>query len=358
VAYGLYPPLHQLNLADFHPEALAVPLLLGAAYAGFRRHWWWATLFCVVAVSMRADLGLVVAAIGVVLMIDTRTRQAPRFILAGVLWTLFAMLVLQPAFGDGSFVHADAFSEWGTTLPAAAWGMVTDPVGVVGELLARHNFVALVAAFAPVAFLPILAPRYLFPIAPVIALLFVADIPVTGPEGIANMVALIVFVFLALPFALARLGRRNIERITVDRRLLGALGLAALVFFVQDSPSSPYERPWAWGGRSLSDQAMLEAIEMIEPDDRVRAPVPALADLAWRQDLVPVEDGVGIGGRELTSGVDALLLDETITADWNQFRYRGVIRAVEEQGFELVLDRHGVLLFLRSEPSESADNDG
>ncbi|MFP3906382.1 MAG: DUF2079 domain-containing protein [Acidimicrobiales bacterium] len=351
-AYALYPPMHQLNLADFHPEVLAVPLLLAGAYAGFRGHWWWATLLCVGAVSMRADLGLAVAAIGVVLMIDTRTRQAPRFILGGVVWTLIAVLLVQPAFGDGSFVHADAFAAYGATLPEVMWGMLTDPVGVVGDLLARPNFAALVAVFAPVAFLPLLAPRYLFPIVPVVAAIFVADVATTGPEGAANLVPLLVFVFLALPFALARLGRRNIERITVDRRLLGALTLAAAVFFVHDAPSSPYHEPWEWGGRSLADQARLDAIELIDSDDRVRATVPALADLASRDVLVVAEDGVDIGGRELTAGVDALLLDETVTSAWNQFRLRGVVRAVEEQGFELTYQRHGVLLFLRSERAD------
>ena len=346
-AYGLYPPLHQLNLADFHPETVAVPLLLAGAYAGFRHHWWWATLCCALAVSMRADLGLVVAALGVVFMIQTRSRQAPRFILGGVAWTLVAMLLIQPVFGDGSFVHAEGFAAYGSTLPVVLWGMITDPVAVAGDLIARENFATLVGLFAPVAFLPLLAPRYLLPVAPVVALVFVADIPVAGAEGIANLVAAIVFVFVALPFALAKLGRRNIERITVDRRLLGALTLAATVFFIHDSPSSPYHEPWGWGGRSLTDQARLEAFTMIDPDDAVRATVPALADLAWRRDLYIAEDGREVGGRELTAGVDALVLDETVTGEWNRFRYEGVLNAIEDQGFELVFERYGVLLFLR-----------
>jgi hypothetical protein len=347
-AYGLYPPLHQLNLADFHPEALAVPLLVGGGYAGFRRHWWMATLCFVVAVSLRADLGLVVAAIGVVLLIDTRSRHAPRVIAGGVAWTLLATLVIQPAFGDGSFVHADAFAGYGDTLHGVLWGMATDPLGVLGDLFARDNFVALVALLAPVAFLPVLAPRYLFPVAPVLAIAFVADVPVTGPEGAANVVGAIVFVFLALPFALARLGRRNIERITVDRRLLGALTLAAAVFFVQDSPSSPYERPWDWGGRSLADQARLEAMSLIGTDDRVRTTEPTLADLADRRFVVLAEDGPWLGGRAFTAGIDALLLDRTITDDWSAVRYDGVVRAIQNEGFALALDRYGVLLFLRA----------
>jgi hypothetical protein len=229
------------------------------------------------------------------------------------------------------------------------WGMLGDPIGVLGDLVARENFAVVVALLAPVAFLPLLAPRYLLPIVPVLAVVFVADVAVTGPEGAANLVPAIVFIVVALPFALARLGRRNIERITVHRRILGALVLAALIFFVQDAPSSPYERPWAWGGRSLTDQARLEAISMVGGDDRVRTVAPTLADLAGRRIAVVVEDGPWVGGRALTAGVDSVLLDTSLTDNWSPTRLDAVVRAVEEHGFVRVLDRYGVLLFRRAE---------
>jgi uncharacterized membrane protein len=354
IAYALYPPLHQLNLADFSPEALAVPALLGAAYAGFRAHWWWAAACCVVAMSMRSDLGLVVAAIGVVLLIDTRSRQAPRMIVAGLVWTLVSALVIQPWFGDGSFVHAEAFAGYGSTVPGILWGMITDPLSVLGDLVARENFAVMVAVFAPVAFLPFLAPRYLFPAIPVLVVIFVADIPVLGPEGAANTVTMIVFVFLALPFALARLGRRNIERITVDRRILGALVLAAGVFFVHDSPSSPYEEPWAWGGRSLVDQARLDAIELLESPLAVRGTDPVVPDLAWRRQLYVI-DPDATSADDLTDGVDAVLIDDTVYGDWPRSRYEGLLRAIEGEGFEVALDRYGVVLLVRVEDPD--DND-
>jgi hypothetical protein len=349
VAYGLYPPLHQLNLADFHPEALAVPLLVGAAYAGFRRRWWILTVLVVAAVSLRSDLGFVAAALGVVLAVDTRDRRATRLVVGGIAWSLLSILVIQPALGDASWVHADAFAGYGDSPRDAVWGMLGDPIGVLGDLVARENFAVVVALLAPVAFLPLLAPRYLLPIVPVLAVVFVADVAVTGPEGAANLVPAIVFIVVALPFALARLGRRNIERITVHRRILGALVLAALIFFVQDAPSSPYERPWAWGGRSLTDQARLEAISMVGGDDRVRTVAPTLADLAGRRIAVVVEDGPWVGGRALTAGVDSVLLDTSLTDNWSPTRLDAVVRAVEEHGFVRVLDRYGVLLFRRAE---------
>ena len=354
-AYGLYPPLHQLNLADFHPEALAVPLLLTTAYAGFRGRWWWATGLAIAAMSLRSDLGLAVAALSVVLAVDTRARQAPRLFVLGLGWALVSLLVVQPAVGDGSFPYAGAFETYGTSFLGVAWGMLTQPLDVLADLVARENFLTLVALGAPVAFLPGLASRYLLPIVPVVALLFVADVPVTGPEGAANLVPAIVFVFLALPFALARLGRRNIERITVDRRLLGALVVASLVFFVRDSPASPYEEPWTWGGRTLADQARLDAATLVGPDAAVRATEPLVAELAERRRLLLGAEGPGVDARQLADGVDAVVVDETITGNWGSFRSDQLRSDLEQLGFEVAFDRHGVQLYLRSPASASSD---
>jgi hypothetical protein len=355
LAYGAYPPMHQLNLADFHPEALAVPLLLGVAYAGFRRHWWWALGLAGLALTLRSDLGLTVAAIGMVTMFETRGRQAWRLVGLGLGWSLLSLLVLQPAFGDGSFVHADAFARYGSTFHGVIWGMLSDPLAVVGDLLERDNFAALVALGAPVAFLPVLTPRHLLPVAPVVFLAFIAEVPLGGAAGVANVVPAMVFVFIALPFALARLGRRNIERITVDRRMLGALTFAAFVFFVHDAPASPYERPWNWGGRSLADQARVEAVSLVDESARVRSSVPTLAELASREHVVLAVDGRAVGGRAFTDGVDAVLLDQSFTSGWNTARADGVRRAIQNEGFELTLDRDGVWLFLREPASDGSD---
>lgn len=347
VAYGLHPWLHTLNLADFHPEALAVPLLLATAYAGLRRRWVLMLIWAVAAMALRSDLGFTVAAIGVLVMLDTRARPAQRLVWLGLGWGLLSMLVLQPMVGDGSFVHASALADYGDTLHGAVWGMITDPLGVLGDLLARENFTLVVALGAPIAFLPLLCPRYLVPVVPVVTLILVADVPVLGAEGSANVIPVMVFAFVALPFALARIGRRNIERITVDRRVLSALGLAAVVFFIHEAPSSPYEGPWAWGGRSLVDRVRADAVALVPDDTAVRSSPSMVAALAERQDLYAIDDDPAANALTLTRGVDAVLVDGTFGESWNRARRNGVLSAVENQGFERVFDDQDVTLFVR-----------
>ena len=69
-AFALAPAVHAANLSMFHPEVLAVPALAGAAlwHARSGGSLYWAAV--AVILCCRADLGLVVAGLGVVAILD------------------------------------------------------------------------------------------------------------------------------------------------------------------------------------------------------------------------------------------------------------------------------------------------
>jgi hypothetical protein len=360
VAYAAFPALHELNLTDFHPEALALPALLWGGYHALRGKWRFAVPLFVVALSMRSDLGLTLAAMGVALWWGGGGRGGRRLALAGVTWTLIAQLVIQPWIGDGSFVHADAFADYGDSPLGVLWGMVTSPLELITDLTARENFVLLVALLAPVGFVPLLAPRRIVPFVPVLCIYFVADVTLAGPAGVQMLVPAIVGIFLSLPFGLERLGRRNIERVTVDRRLLIGLVLSSLTFFVLLSPSSPYEHPWEWGGRDAADGARLDAIDGVDPGERVRATSTMTAELAERRVIMGVDPDAPLGGSMLAEDVDVVVIGPEATsgqvrdglvfdlgdrqvgrpmAEWE--------RELEDEGFELVSEAHGVYVYRR-----------
>lgn len=359
VAYAAFPALHELNLTDFHPEALALPALLWGGYQAYRGRWRFAVPLFVVALSMRSDLGLTVAAFGVSMWWGGGGRGGRRLAVAGVAWTLVAQLVIQPWIGDGTFVHAEAFADYGDSPLDVLWGMLTQPLELIADLMARENFVLLVALLAPVGFVPLLVPRRIVPYVPVMCIYFVADVTLAGPAGVQMLVPAIAAIFLVLPFGLERLGRRNIERVTVDRRLLVGLVLSSLAFFVLLSPSSPYEHPWEWGGRDAADGARLDAIDEVEPDERVRATSTMIAELGERKVIAGVDADSPLDGAALAEGVDVVVIgpevsdpasdglvfqldpdeDEDDTATWHD--------ELEDEGFELVSDDHGVYVYRR-----------
>ena len=350
VAYAAHPAIHQLNLADVHPEAFGLPALLWGAYLAMRGRWIPAAALCVVAMSMGSWLGLAVAAVGLGMVLTDRSRGGAALAIGGLAWVAVAQLVVQPWIGDGTFVHQAAFARYGSDGPAVLWGMATAPWTVVGDLVARENFVVLVGLLAPVAFLPVLAPRRLLPFAPALALPMIADVPIAGAEGVEMLVAAVAGIFLALPFALQQIGRRNIERVTVDRRVLVALALASVTFFVLDAPSSPYAHPWEWGARDAADGMRLDVIAGLPDDARVRTAPTLAAEMAERAVIRPVPTGSMPTAAELVEGVDVVILDDAVVESWDVDR-----EDVDElhadlvaDGFEVVVDAEGITVFRRA----------
>jgi uncharacterized membrane protein len=210
LAYCLYPAMHNLNLAGFHPETIALPALMAAFYFGLGKRWWLFGGFCIIAVLMRADLGLAVAGFGGLLIVEKQRRAGSITIAGGVGWTVFCGSVVQPLAGADSYAHVNAFAQFGTTPLSVGWGMLIHPLEVLTKLASEQNFNLLVILLAPVLFLPVLAPRYLLPVVPLQFLYMVANVPSEAVFG-QQTVAATAFVFLATAFALSGIGRMGVE---------------------------------------------------------------------------------------------------------------------------------------------------
>lgn len=346
--YATYPVMHNLNLDGFHIEVIAVPGLLAAFYFALTERWRFFALFAVIVMLSRADLGLAIAGFGGLLAVDGKRRIGLTTVAVGVGWTLVCSSIVQPWIGgDGNFSHLTAFSAFGNTPLSVSWGMLVHPGVLFTRLLREVNFDLVVLMFAPVVFLPLLAPRYLIPVLPLQAIYLVADVPRNAVFG-QQTVAMTAFIFLATAFALGRIGRRGVEQITVDKRILGALLIAGSVFFVQNAASSPYRHPWDWGGQDRVDAARLEARDQIPPDAHVRASSSMLQILAERHTLVALDQSVNPDADVITAGVDVVVVDEQEWPSVTSMQWQSLQRAMREHGFELVRSDAGIDLYLRA----------
>ncbi|MEC9395265.1 MAG: DUF2079 domain-containing protein [Actinomycetota bacterium] len=309
-AYALHPSVHDLNLAGFHPEALAIPALMAAYLAARSERWWWAAALCMVVVASRADLGLAVAALGLVLVGEDRRTEGWSIATAGVTWFLVMAFVVQPILGDGDYPHLAAFAAFGDGPLGILFGMLADPFGLLGDVFARDGFDKVLLLLAPVLFLPLIRPRYLLPVLPLVVLYLVADV---GDDGFGNPqqdVAALAFVFIAASFALMRIGTEGVSRIHVDRRVLTVLVLTAVVFFVRDAASSPYEEPWDWGHRSPADVARVSASILVGDDARVLVSPEVYPLVADRHDAHVMRTGpADLPGLDWADRIDAVVLD-------------------------------------------------
>ena len=350
-AYGLQPQLHNLNLSEFHPEALSVPAFLWAYLFSQDKHWIRYGLMVAFALSTRSDLGLVVIGLGGLLAIEGRTRAGRVTAGLGALWAALALLVFNADLAGGEFAFEDAFATYGDGPVAILWGMLTNPVQVLSDFFAEENFTKLLILFAPWLFLPVIRPRFQLPLVLFGAFSFLAAIPQGEFLNAQQDVAALAFLPIASAFALRAVGRPSVQRVFVSLRLLGGVLVASGAFFLFASGSSLYNNPWDWGIRTTNDLDVIAAAELVEPGDSVTAIARALPLLAERTSLLEFPQGLDVyktGDPAFRSEVLIVdVADETWTAT-GFFDFNAVVVALDYE----VEDQFGSVILYRREIAE------
>ncbi len=172
----LAPALGFTALHEFHPEALAAPLLLLLFRARLLRslgqHWIWfvAVLIC------KENMALLLAAYCVVQIIWLRRERFFELmkwygwaLLLAVAWFLIGALVVMRAFNSGEIDYVGLYSQIGTSGPDIIYKAVTQPqlmIGAMRNALAHGNLVWVL--LLPFLGLPLLKPKWLLIAAPIL----------------------------------------------------------------------------------------------------------------------------------------------------------------------------------------------
>ena len=366
-AFALAPTLHRTNLTAFHPEVIALPALLWAYLHGRQDHHkrYWALVLVVLA--CRADLGLTVAAMGVLLMSIGKRRTGALTAAGGLAWSIVAVIALRPKAPARGLTPAGEFVARAVTPLAEFPRVFAHPIISARELLAEPSVLFLVVVLSPLLFLPLVAPRKLLPALPGLTLAMIADQAVqrvaqrgvnTLSPAAAHIAPAMAFVFIALVFALERVGEPSVTRVNVDRRVLIALLAGASLLFVTEAPSSPYRQPWRWGSRDATDGAREAAARRVGDDQAVAVSPQSAALVAERAHLVelpPRPNGLTeTRVARIAAIVDVVLLDTTGTdprtdqALWPTGQGQRVVSLLEADGFAVTYHSEGIYLLDRS----------
>ncbi|MBI2140933.1 DUF2079 domain-containing protein [Candidatus Woesearchaeota archaeon] len=141
-SYLLYPSLQYMNLFDFHPEALATPLLLFAIYFVEARKYLPAAAMLVLTGMSKEHLPLALVAFGAYIFV----LQKKKFIgsamaAAGIAWLALNFGVLLPHFSSGQgYGYVSWYSYLGNSLPEAARNAILHPQLLIGRLLSADTF--------------------------------------------------------------------------------------------------------------------------------------------------------------------------------------------------------------------------
>jgi uncharacterized membrane protein len=207
LAYYLMPALLSVNLFDFHPVSLATPLLLYAVLALEYRRYGWFLLTCVLAASCKEDVPFAVALLGVLVIWKYKQpRLGTLLLLGGITWGLIAFLVVIPHFYPGA-VRSNywyRYESLGSSPGAAIVNILLHPWLLFATFLTLDRFYYVIGLIRSTGFFALLAPEWLLPALPALAINLFSDYPLYY-SGVYHYNAVIIpFIMLAAIHGLRR----------------------------------------------------------------------------------------------------------------------------------------------------------
>jgi uncharacterized membrane protein len=172
LAYLLYPAVQWLTLNEFHPVALACPLLLFAFWYLDEDRLAAFAIFAALASLTREEIPLVIAGMGLWYAISRRQWPTGSAIaVAGVCLTAISVEIVLPHFNDGGSSGFYArYGELGHSPGGILKTIVTDPGRVLSTVLDREGIHYLLELFVPLLLLVVVSPLALVAAVPELGL--------------------------------------------------------------------------------------------------------------------------------------------------------------------------------------------
>jgi uncharacterized membrane protein len=161
VAYFLAPAVIGENIFDFHPIALATPLLLAAMLAIDARRYGWFCVAGILAAATKEDVPLVVGLLGLYIAFAQHRRKfGLAVLLIGCLWTFVAFFVIIPHFYHGTVKNNFwyRYATLGDSPTAALSHLIAQPWLLFGTLITWDKVAYMLGLLRSSGFLLLLAP--------------------------------------------------------------------------------------------------------------------------------------------------------------------------------------------------------
>ena len=210
LAYLLHPATQWLVLDDFHPVALATPLLLWAFWFLDSDRLVPFAIVAVPACLTKEQIGLVVAAMGVWYAVRPgRRRVGLTIAVIGTVVSVVAVVVVVPHFAPGGgSPFAGRYESVGGSPGGMVETAVTDPGAILGAATGGRDLAYLADLLLPLLCLPLLAPLAAFTALPELALNLLSDTRTQTSIHFHYTAGAIPGLMVAAVFGAARLRRR------------------------------------------------------------------------------------------------------------------------------------------------------
>ena len=149
--YLLYPLIFNVNLFDFHPSVLAVPLIFAAILAARRDKVGWFAIIIAFMLGCRAALSLTAIGMGFWLLICEKRRWCGAIaLLAGIIWLIVSTQIIIPQFRPEGVEALGRYAVFGDSLPEIILNLFLKPHLVIKSLFTLANLEYLLLLFSPI----------------------------------------------------------------------------------------------------------------------------------------------------------------------------------------------------------------
>lgn len=228
--YLLYPPLQWQTVSEFHPVALATPLILFAIWAIEERRPVVLAVTASLAVVSKEQVGLAIAMLGIWALVRHRRRLwAALMIGGGVAWSALSVLVIIPHFApSGASPFVGRYERLGTDGGSIVRTLLTDPALAVEVLATERKLEYVAALLVPLLLASLAAPLLLLGALPDLLVNTLTDY--WPQHSVENQYAAVIipFAIAAMLAGLARI-RRSPVAATVGRPAVLASVMIATV---------------------------------------------------------------------------------------------------------------------------------
>ena len=363
-AYLLYPAVGFLVLNEFHPVALATPLLLWAFLYVEEDRWLWALPFLVLAAACKETVPLVIGTMGVYFAIRKRSWRPLIVTVAAAAYFAVAVWLIIPHYNGGQSAFIARYGDYGQGAGEVVKTALTHPGQTVSDLVSPGNLDYLLKLLWPLGFASLLSPLTVLIAAPELLLNALSTTTFQRRIEFHYTALEIPFLFAAAVLGVMRLwrwlggafrcGEKDMAGQRMRRETLAFLVLLAALAGNYLMGPLPFSLPGAaydgeYYARSAHAAALDEAVKMIPDGARVSANNNAGAQLAARRVAFVFP---------YFAGADWVLVDEKhpffYDREDEQMHRLALGKLVLDNRFVSVYAKDGVYVFKRVAPTPGA----
>jgi uncharacterized membrane protein len=206
--YLLYPVIFNLNLFDFHPEVIALPLILTAIWAARGRRLLIFTVCIIFSLGCRDALSITIAVMGLwLILFEKRRLYGAIALFLGIAWLLIATQWLIPHFRPAGVESVARYAYLGNSVPEIALNLLLKPQLILGRIVSIESLFYIFLLLLPIGWcLSWKHLIYLLPAFPTLIINLLSDLPLQ--RDLLHQYSLPVIPFLVI-YAIAALQTEN-----------------------------------------------------------------------------------------------------------------------------------------------------